>query len=172
MTGLRRWLPSWQFVRYLLVGGWNTAFAFAAYAVLTWVLSRHISFGYFYASVISNILSILVSFLGYKWFVFKTKGNYLRELLRCFVVYGAASLSNLLLLPITVNVLIYIFHVPAGGKAEASAGFQFTAQYLHSTFLTAPYIAGAMVTGGAVLFSFFGHKHFSFRQRGTGNIEA
>ena len=34
-SGLRRLLPSWQFVRYLLVGVWNTAFGYLLYAALT-----------------------------------------------------------------------------------------------------------------------------------------
>jgi putative flippase GtrA len=104
------------------------------------VLSRHVAFGYLYAAVLSNFIAISVAFLGYKWFVFKTHGNYLHEWLRCFVVYGAAALPSLLLLPVAVNALIYIYHVPPGGKAGSAAPFQLTAQYLHSTFLTAPYI--------------------------------
>jgi putative flippase GtrA len=97
-----RWLPSWQFMRYLLVGAWNTAFGYVTYAALTWVLSRHLAYGYLYAAVFSNFIAISVAFLGYKWFVFKTHGNYLREWLRCFVVYGAAALPGLLLLPVVV----------------------------------------------------------------------
>ena len=77
--GLLRWLPSWQFLRYLLVGAWNTVFGYLTYAVLTWVLSRHLAYGYLYAAVFSNVIAISVAFLGYKWFVFKTHGNYLRE---------------------------------------------------------------------------------------------
>ena len=170
-TGLRRWLPSWQFGRYLLVGLWNTAFGYLTYAALTWVLSRHVAYGYLYAAVLSNFIAISVAFLGYKWFVFKTRGNYLREWLRCFVVYGAAALPGLLLLPVAVNALIYFCHVSPGARVGHMAHFQFTAQYLHSTFLTAPYIGGAILTAGTVIFSFFGHRHFSFRQRGNESME-
>ena len=171
-AGLRRWRPSRQFVRYLLVGVWNTAFGYLTYAALTWVLSRHVAHGYLYAAVLSNFVAITVAFFGYKWFVFKTKGNYLREWLRCFVVYGAAELPNLLLLPLVVNVLIYVCRVSPGNRAGQAAHFQITAEYLSSTFLTAPYIGGAILTAGTVIFSFFGHRHFSFRQRGAGNTEA
>ena len=169
--GLRRWLPSWQFTRYLLVGAWNTAFGYTTYAVLTWVLSRHVAYSYMYAAVFSNLINITVAFLGYKWIVFKTHGNYLREWLRCFVVYGAAALPGLFLLPFVVNALIFFCHVAPGARVDHTAHFQFTAQYLHSTFLTAPYIGGAILTTGTVIFSFFGHRHFSFRPRGIGNTE-
>lgn len=159
-----RFLPSWQFVQYLLVGGWNTAFGYFTYAALTWLLSRRLAHAYMYAAVIGNFINITVAFLGYKWFVFKTRGNYLKEWLRCFVVYGTAALPGLLLLPILVSALVYVLHVPTGATTGHATQFQFTANYLRSTFVTAPYIAGAMLTATTVVFSFFGHKHFSFRQ--------
>lgn len=169
---IRQTPPSGQFIRYLLVGGWNTAFGYATYAVLTWVFSRHVAHGYMYAAVLGSLVTISVAFFGYKWFVFKTKGNYLREWLRCFMVYGAASLPNLLLLPVVVNVLIYFCRVSPGAKADHTARFQFTAEYMSSTFLTAPYIGGVILTAGTVIFSFFGHRHFSFRQPGIGKTES
>ena len=138
-------LVSWQFIRYLLVGGWNTAFGFATYSLLTWLLTKRIAHGYIYAAVLSNIINISVAFLGYKWFVFKTKGNYLREWMRCFVVYGVAALPGLFLLPILVNALVYSTHL--GTKA--------------------PYVAGALLTATTVVYSFFGHKKFSFRTSAT-----
>ena len=170
-AGLCRWLPSWQFGRYLLVGVWNTALAYLAYAALTWVLSRHLAYGYLYAAVFSNFINITVAFFGYKWFVFKTQGNYLREWMRCFVVYGAAALPGLLLLPLVVNALVYICHVSPGNKGGQATHFQLTAEYINATFLTAPYIGGAILTAGTVIFSFFGHRHFSFRPRGIGSKE-
>ena len=156
-------LPSWQFVRYLLVGGWNTAFGYFTYVALTWLFSRHVSHGYMYAAVLSNVINISVAFLGYKWFVFRTRGNYLREWMRCFVVYGTAALPSLFVLPVLVNALVYLLHVPAGNIAGHATQFQLTSQYMRNTFWTAPYIAGAILTGTTVVFSFFGHKHFSFR---------
>jgi len=170
-AGLRRWLPSWQFGRYLLVGVWNTAFGYLTYAALTWVLSRHVAYGYLYAAVLSNLIAISVAFLGYKWFVFKTRGNYLREWMRCFVVYGAAALPGLLLLPMVVSALVYFCHISPGAGVGHVAHFQFTAEYMRITFLTAPYIGGAILTAGTVIFSFFGHRHFTFRPRVIGNAE-
>jgi len=163
-AGLRRWLPSWQFGRYLLVGVWNTAFGYLTYAALTWVLSRHVAYGYLYAAVLSNLIAISVAFLGYKWFVFKTRGNYLREWMRCFVVYGAAALPGLLLLPMVVSALVYFCHISPGARVGHATHFQLTAAYMSATFLTAPYIGGAILTAGTVVFSFFGHRHITFRK--------
>jgi putative flippase GtrA len=90
VASLTRHIPPGQFGRYLLVGAWNTLFGYGSYALLTAILTPVIPHGYIVASVISSLLNISVSFLGYKWFVFKTKGNYLREWIRCVGVYSGA----------------------------------------------------------------------------------
>ena len=84
-----------------MVGGFNTAFALALYAFCvcslysrglpsqsTWPtrpIWRHVTS--------TKPLGITVAFLCYKHFVFRTKGNYLKEWLRCFAVYGSEQLS-------------------------------------------------------------------------------
>lgn len=156
--------PSGQFVRYLLVGALNTVFGYFLYAAFTWILSRRVPHGYIYAAVLSNVIAISAAFLGYKWFVFRTRGNYLREWLRCFAVYGAAALPSLLLLPAVVNLLIYVFHVPPGPTAGHPSHLHLTLDSFRATFLTAPYIGGALLMAFTVIYSFFGHRHFSFRQ--------
>jgi putative flippase GtrA len=87
-TKLTRNIPPGQFGRYLLVGAWNTLFGYGSFAFFTAILSPMIPYSYIVASVISSLLNISVSYLGYKWFVFKTRGNYLREWLRCVAVYS------------------------------------------------------------------------------------
>jgi len=140
-AALTRHIPPRQFGRYLLVGALNTAFGYTTFAIFTAVLDKFVPQSYMLASVLSSAINITVAFLGYKWFVFKTRGNYLREWLRCVGVYGGNILFGLALLPIMVYVLRHHF------------GLQ----------RQAPYIAGALLTGFTVLVSFFGHKHFSFK---------
>jgi putative flippase GtrA len=96
---------------------------------------------YIAASVISSLLNISVSCLGYKWFVFKAKGNYLREWIRCVGVYGGGILFGVLALPVLVVVI------------RRNTRF----------FSQAPYIAGALLTAFMVVYRFLGHKKFSFR---------
>ncbi len=141
LDALTRHIPPGQFLRYLLVGGWNTLFGYGTYALFTALLMPRLRFGYIYASVFSSLLNITVAYLGYKFFVFKTQGNYLAEWLRCILVYGSAMLPGLVLLPLLVEGLHSIFHL---GQS-------------------APYIAGALVMGLTVIYSFFGHRNFSFR---------
>ena len=134
-------IPPAQFSRYTLVGIWNTIFGYGSYAALTALFMPRIAHGYLAAAVLSSLVSINVAFLGYKWFVFKTKGNYMREWFRCHVVYGTAAVIGIAVLP----VFVYSYRRFVGLEASA------------------PYIAGATVTGLNVIVSFLGHRHFSFR---------
>ncbi len=137
---LRREVLSAQFGRYMLVGFWNTLFGYATFAGLTYALTDHLPYAYMLAALLSWIVNITVSYVGYKVLVFKTKGNYLREYLRCYVVYGTAAAASIVLLP----VLVIALRTVLAEKAYA------------------PYIAGGILTGVSVVCSFIGHKRFSF----------
>ena len=141
LVALAKYFPSGQFGRYLLVGAGNTLFGYGTFALLVAILDRVLPHGYILASVISSVLSITVSYLNYKWFVFKTKGNYLREWVRCVAVYSSAIILNTLLLPVVV----------------------FAIRRWTSFYAAAPYLAGAVLIGCTTIYSFVGHKNFSFR---------
>lgn len=79
-----------QFLRYLLVGGWNTVFGMGVYAVLYRALGAHVH--YLALLIPSNVLAITNAFVCYKLIVFKTRGHWLREYSRCYVVYGGMML--------------------------------------------------------------------------------
>jgi putative flippase GtrA len=136
--------PPGQFGRYLVVGVVNTAFGYGSYAVLTALLTPHIRFAYIVASIVANFLAITFSFLNYKWFIFKTRGNYLREWSRCMVVYGGTMLLGTAILPVLV----------------------FLVRHLTAADRSAPYIAFALLTGASTLGGFLGHKNFSFAPSG------
>lgn len=139
-----RWIvdhfPPGQFGRYLVVGLANTAFAYGGYAALTAVLTPHIPYAYMLASLISGFANITFAFLNYKWFIFKTKGNYLREWSRCILVYGGMAAVVTAVLPVTI----------------------FLVRHLTPADRSAPYIAGALLMGVNTLGGFLGQKHFSF----------
>src|SRR5262245_9929820 len=88
IDSLFRHIPKKQFGRYLLVGIWNAAFGYGTFALFTWILDHYMPASYMAASLIASVLNITVAFLGYKWFVFKTRGNYLKEWVRCLMVYS------------------------------------------------------------------------------------
>lgn len=131
-----------QFARYLAVGIWNTAFGYATFGLLTYWLTDVVPYSYMVATVLSSLVNITVAFLGYKRFVFRTKGNYLREWSRCVMVYSGAIGLSLVLMPIFVYAIKS--YTAFGGRA--------------------PYIAGAITAGISAVVSFLGHKRVSFRQ--------
>ncbi len=130
-----------QVIRYLLVGGANTVIGYAAFAGLNYLFTGRIPYPYMLANVGANVFAITVAFFGYKLFVFRTRGNYLREYLRTYVVYGSSAVLGLLLLPLQVA---------------------FVGMYLQNKVLV-PYVAQAITVPLVVLVSFFGHKKYSFR---------
>lgn len=137
-----RHFPPGQFVRYLVVGLVNTLFGYGTYAGLTALLTPHIPFAYEVAILLAGAFNVTFSFLNFKWFIFKTKGNYLREWSRCIVVYSGLILISAAILPITV---ILVRHLTPADKS-------------------APYIAGALQMAATSILGFLGHKNFSFTQ--------
>jgi putative flippase GtrA len=83
--------------------------------------------------VITNIIGLTNAYICYKLFVFRTKGNVLREYSRFYLVYGTSIAINFILLP----VLVELFHIH-------------------------PLIAQASMIFFTVIVSYFGHKRFSF----------
>ena len=136
---------NWQVARYLIVGVWNTLFGYACYALCVALYSRVLAARYLpltvdLASITATPIGVTMSFLCYKQIVFRTKGNYLREWLRCLTVYGSATLPGLFALPVITRAL----------------------QQFASCRTIAPYLAGAVVMGLTTIYTYFAHKNFSF----------
>ena len=147
---------AWQFARYFCVGVWNTLFGYSVFVVFTYMLTGKIPYAYMLAAVLSNVLAITNAYIGYKFFVFKTRGNYLREYLRFYVVYGSAALGGLVLLPILVT---------GGASWIGSRSNHLLTVFGHALCFeksTVPYFASAALLGMTMLGSFYGHKNFSF----------
>jgi putative flippase GtrA len=136
-------------LRYLAVGAWNTLFGYACYFLLVrfflHILPTPPSLTASIALVVATFINITVSFLGYKWFVFRTRGNYWREYLRSMTVYlPSLFLNAVLIAPLTA-----------------------ICRTLDPVRNQAPYVAGALLAGFTVILSFFGHKHISFKHHST-----
>jgi putative flippase GtrA len=139
--GIARHIPPEQFLRYVLIGGWNTVFGYSCFFLMNrWLATVMPSYSYIAANLSSNLIAITVAFLGYKWFVFRTRGNYLREWVRTLAVYSGSVLVSTLALAPLVGLIRH------------------TTRYQSE----APYIAGAIVAIFTVVSSFLGHRHFSF----------
>lgn len=90
-------------IRYLCVGGGNTVLGFTTFPLLIWLLEPY-HLHYLVILVFANIICITNAYLGNKFLVFKTKGNYLTEVIKFFTFYGIFFAINLALLPFMVNV--------------------------------------------------------------------
>lgn len=75
-----------QKIRFLIAGAWNTIFGYGV--GVAFYLYLNLTTNIFIISLVSNIVGLTMSFLSYKVYVFRTKGNWLREYLRAFVAYG------------------------------------------------------------------------------------
>jgi len=133
---LRRCRPNnwWQMAVYLAVGGWNTVFGIGFYALVYLWLKDDVN--YFIMLIPCNIVAITNAYLCYKLFVFRTRGNWLREYLRFYVIYGLSMLVGMGLVALAVQV-----------------------------FKMHPIVAQALATGITIVASFFGHKNISFAVR-------
>jgi len=137
-----------QVIRYLFAGAFNTVFGYGMFAFFNWMLSGRIPYSYLVASLAANMIAITAAFFVYKWFVFRTRGNYLAEWIRVVSVYGSSLLITLGGLAVLVPLLSRIL--------------------THQQW--ASYLAGAIMAIVTVVISFFGHKHFSFRVKARSSI--
>jgi len=154
-TRIRQHFPPRQFLRYVGVGIFNTAFGYTCFAVLNHLFHRaNVPASYMYAAVLSNIVSITVAYLGYKFLVFRTRGNYLHEWLKAMGVYGVAAVPSLLLLAPLVHLIAWMLPPQFNLLHRVIAGKD-----------AAPYLANLLLTGFAVFSSFIGHKKVTFRER-------
>jgi len=119
-------------IKYLLVGGWNTVFGYAIFIAL-YYLTTLLSLHYLIALTLSQIISITVAYIANKLFVFKTKGNIIREYLRFCTFYSLSFLVNIILLPLFVEI------------------FQFNL-----------IITQGAITVGIIVMSFFWHNNITF----------
>lgn len=170
--------PAGQLVRYLCVGVFNTVFAYITFAVALTLLSNALPHRFLYltvviASVVVTPLNITVAFLGYKFFVFRTRGNFVREWLKCFAVYGTGMIPGLVLLSALTKLLQAMFHrdsVPLHAALNAFEQHLSGAPLRWVTHIAtgkamAGYLAGALMILFTTLYSFMGHKHVTFKTK-------
>ena len=119
-------------IRFMITGGINTALGLVLFPFLYVVLAP-LKIHYLLILVFSSVACTVFAFLTSKFFVFRTRGNYLEELYR-FVLFHLSHLAlNLLAVPLLVE----------------SAGIS-------------PLIAQPAFAAIVILSSYFWHKHITF----------
>jgi len=94
---------------YLVVGSWNTVFGyFAGLLIYTWIgeIVNVIIIGF-----IANVFAISMAYVTNKIFVFKTKGNWKKEYIKAWMLYGTTTLIGIGLLWIIVDIFMVPFWI-------------------------------------------------------------
>ena len=121
-----------QGIKYVLVGIWNTIFGLIVYTVLIKIFGpKH----YLLLGIPSNIIAVTNAYICYKFIVFKTKGNIIKEYLKTYSVYGVSMLCGFIFMYLFVSIF----------KQDAI-------------------ISNIIVTLILTVISFLGHKYFSFKK--------
>jgi putative flippase GtrA len=123
-----------QEVRFLVVGGGNTVSGYLLSVLIYFLLNVMLPLLVIIA--IQTVVNVTISFLTQKLLVFRTRGNYLAEYLRFYVVSAVPIVMNFVLLPVAIDWL----------------GMN-------------PYLAMALLMILMVVILYFGHKYISFRKR-------
>ena len=168
--------PAGQFLRYLGVGIFNTIFGYISFVVVLTLLNAVLPAHLLYltvilASILSTPLNITVAYFCYKFLVFRTKGNYLGEWLKCFAVYGTGMIPGLVALSALTRFLQSLIHRHAASlhvflstvEGHLSGHPLAFLQHMATGKAMAGYIAGAIVVGVSTIYSFVGHKKVTFR---------
>lgn len=90
--------------RFLVVGAWNTAFGYLAFAGLYLVLDRR----YMIAALAGHALAVTQSFLAHRFVTFQSRGALSLEFLR----FNLAYLGSLILGLAGLALLVEVFQVP------------------------------------------------------------
>ena len=157
-ASMRRLMPPKQVIRFLAVGIWNTAFALILSMILVAFYShilpaRWTLFTANCASITAKPISITMAFLCYKHFVFHTKGNYLKEWIKCFAVYGVGTIPEMVALPLVTKFFLL---VPLG---------ILTPLFVHAHVSNPPAVLSLLVVAVfTAIYSYFAHKKFSFKR--------
>ena len=120
-------------VNYILVGIWNTFFGVGLYTALLIICGQK---HYLLLGIICHIISVTNAFLCYKYFVFKTKGNFFKEYFKCLSVYSSNMVLGTIEMYICVSLLGW----------------------------NAVYVNFALTAVNFVL-NYIGHRYFSFSHR-------
>lgn len=123
-------------VAFLLVGGLNTVIGGLWFLLFDYLIGpRWGGFGHYPALALTYVASILCAFVLYRRFVFRVRGNVVRDLARFSTVYISAFAINLVLLALLVHGLSW-----------------------H------PFLSQCLITFVTTVLSWFGHHHFSFKR--------
>ncbi len=96
------WFSLDERIRFLIVGLANTGIRYILFAALTFSLT---TFHYQFSLFLSWMLSSFTAFLAYKFLVFETDGNHLKEYLKSVLTWTISYILNAVILEVLVTYL-------------------------------------------------------------------
>lgn len=139
------WFKFPQKLRYLLVGGFNTVFAYSILAILIWTyekinISNNLNLN---EEIIANlalftqyVLCVNLSFITMKYYVFQSKGKWKAEFVKAWSVY----------------IFLYLINAPI-------MTFLMVTMNLHALVAQAIYLIFSTII------TYILHKYYSFRKK-------
>lgn len=98
-----KWQKIPQFFRFLFIGGINTLIGYTIFVIAILLLGQ---IHYQICVALQWVLSSVTSYINQKIFVFGTKGNYLKEYIKCCSTWALSYCINAISLEIFVRYLI------------------------------------------------------------------
>lgn len=97
------WIKIDDKIRFVFIGGLNAAISYIIFAILILILGEN----HHQLCVAGQwVLSSFISYLNQKYFVFLTKGNYVKEYLKCCSTWAVSYVLNVIILEIILRYLI------------------------------------------------------------------
>ena len=90
-------------IRFLFIGAVNAGISYIIFAISLFLLGEP---HYQLCVTLQWVISSVFSYLNQKFFVFCTRGNYLREYLKCCTTWFVSYLLNLVILEILMRYLL------------------------------------------------------------------
>lgn len=142
------WFKQNEKLRFLLVGGFNTATSFIIYYIFLFFTSGREQLSLF----LMNLVNINISITTMRYYVFRSHGNFWQEYVKAFSSYIVLYFVNMALLAFFVSVVHITEHLPA-----------------ESFWLNIPNLNKAVAQICCIciitVITFFVHKYFSFRKK-------
>ena len=141
------WFKLNQKIRFLLVGGFNTALSFLIYYGFLYVTSGKEQLSLF----LMNLININISIATMRYFVFQSHGNFYKEYAKAFSSYIVLYFVNIALLAFFVRVIRI---------RQTLSADSFLQEVPNLNKAIAQLCCICIIT----VITFFVHKYFSFRK--------
>lgn len=96
----KKWCTISDKIRFVLIGGCNAAISYIIFAIAIFLIGQE---HYQICVALQWILSSVISFVNQKVFVFCTKGNWVKEYLKCCTTWAVSYVVNAIILEIIVR---------------------------------------------------------------------